>query len=119
MFVRRCFLSFRKLSFAGQVRLQNDFVAWWSGSQGAGYSLSTADRRNGSPLDPFSPCFYFLSFPTAGLQIYPVIYDLLELSKPEYYAEYVTGNLPCAERPSPIVTPPSDRKQRSNLERAM
>src|ERR1700735_5513322 len=90
MFVRRCFLSFRKLSFAGQVRLQSDFVAWRSGSKGAGYSLSAVDRRNGSPSSSFSPFHCFLSSLTTGLQIYPVIFDLLELSKPDYHTEYVT-----------------------------
>ncbi|KAF8321656.1 hypothetical protein DL93DRAFT_2093642 [Clavulina sp. PMI_390] len=64
--------SLSKLSFAGQLRLQNDFVAWINGSNESGYHLSTRDRRN-------------------GLQMYPVIIDLMELSKPEYYYESETA----------------------------
>ncbi|TDL27540.1 hypothetical protein BD410DRAFT_875728 [Rickenella mellea] len=36
-FCRRCYLSFGKLSFAGVIRLQEDFALWAAGDNSAGY----------------------------------------------------------------------------------
>ncbi|KAF8333978.1 uncharacterized protein EI90DRAFT_3153365 [Cantharellus anzutake] len=66
MFIRRSFLSFRKLSFAGQLRLCNDFIAWCDGDKGAGYYIGSKERRR-------------------GLLIYPGILDLPENAKQSYY----------------------------------
>lgn len=47
MFVRRCYLSFRKLSFAGQIRLLDDFLSWRNGDKAAGYDVGVKERLNG------------------------------------------------------------------------
>ena len=92
----------------------------WPGGQAAGVQDTVCQPLIEEMVLFLFVCLYFLSFLAAGLQIYPVIYDLVELSKPEYYAEYATGNsTPRGLLNSAVILPFSDRKQPSNLERAM
>lgn len=46
-FCRRCFVSFIKLSFAGVVKLQNDYQLWCAGDPEAGYEPIRKDQLNG------------------------------------------------------------------------
>ena len=50
-FVRRCYVSFGKLSYTGVIKLQEDFQAWVAGDYSAGYERVRKDRiRNGVVL---------------------------------------------------------------------
>jgi hypothetical protein len=54
-FSRRCYVSFLKLSFAGLVRLCQDYQAWCAGDDSAGYAVFQKDQLN-SKLPLFVPC---------------------------------------------------------------
>ena len=45
-FSRRCYVSFLKLSFAGLVRLCQDYQAWCTGDSSAGYAVFRKDQLN-------------------------------------------------------------------------
>ncbi|KAG9025744.1 hypothetical protein FRB95_009811 [Tulasnella sp. JGI-2019a] len=52
LFIRRCYLSFFKLSWRGTMRLIQDYKDWTDGKEGAGYSLQDTDRDGGLLLLP-------------------------------------------------------------------
>lgn len=45
-FVRRCFVSFLKLSFSGTMRLIEDYNAWVAGDLDAGYEYDPRNERD-------------------------------------------------------------------------
>lgn len=49
-FSRRCYVSFLKLSFAGLVRLCQDYQAWCAGDNSAGYAVFQKDQLNSDLL---------------------------------------------------------------------
>ncbi|KAG8893475.1 hypothetical protein FRB99_001919 [Tulasnella sp. 403] len=51
LFIRRCYLSFFKLSWRGTVKLLQDYRKWVGGND-AGYNLRTTDREGGLLLLP-------------------------------------------------------------------
>jgi hypothetical protein len=55
-FCRRCFVSFIKLSYAGVVKLQNDYQFWCTGNSEAGYGPIRKDQLNGGMF------YYWLLF---------------------------------------------------------
>ncbi|KZS99299.1 hypothetical protein SISNIDRAFT_448191 [Sistotremastrum niveocremeum HHB9708] len=64
MFCRRCFLSFRKLSFQGVIQLKNDFCRWCDEGKGPGPSRIRKDS------------------------FYPPTADEKEWAKPEYFEQF-------------------------------
>ena len=85
MFIRKSFLTFRKLSFAGQLRLCKDFFAWCDGDKGAGYYLTAKDRRKGKKSARANISDIKPACPRLGLLIFPGILDLPENAKQSYF----------------------------------
>lgn len=56
-FTRRCYVSFLKLSFAGLVKLCQDYQEWCDGDNSAGYAVFQKDQLN-SKLLYFDILFY-------------------------------------------------------------
>ncbi|KAG8872855.1 hypothetical protein FRB97_007290 [Tulasnella sp. 331] len=52
LFIRRCYLSFFKLSWRGTMRLIQDYKDWTDGKDTAGYGMQETDRGGGLLLLP-------------------------------------------------------------------
>jgi len=72
-FVRRCFVSFIKLSFYGVVQLQRDYQAWVNGSSNAGYGPIEKD-----PL-------------TSDIWLFKTSSDLKSWARPEPFEAWEKG----------------------------
>ncbi|KAG1782460.1 armadillo-type protein [Suillus placidus] len=72
-FVRRCFVSFIKLSFYGVVQLQKDYQAWVNGSSNAGYGPIEKD-----PL-------------TSDIWLFKTSSDLKSWARPEPFEAWEKG----------------------------
>lgn len=72
-FVRRCFVSFIKLSFYGVVQLQKDYQAWVNGSSSAGYGPIEKD-----PL-------------TSDIWLFKTSSDLKSWARPEPFEAWEKG----------------------------
>ena len=98
LFIRRCYLSFFKLSWRGAVKLLADYKDWIDGKD-AGYNLRTTDRDGGQapssvhdgPRGFLTPCMCL------GLLLVPTISDEVQYAQIDPYEKCV---------PPQFFTPP-------------